>query len=160
MVTPSDTADVRDRDSEQPAATPDATPSTSLPGAVRESGSSAGHGRRWFRYTLPGCWVALVFVCLAFTPSLVPRPGAFQGVVCGLTGAIGYGLGVAAAWLWRQFADRPARRPETLAWRIFGIVAVVGLLTFYLLGQRWQGQIRALVGADPDDLGSRLILPV
>jgi uncharacterized membrane protein len=31
-------------------------------------------GRRRFRYTLPGCWVALVFVCLAFTPSLVPRP--------------------------------------------------------------------------------------
>jgi uncharacterized membrane protein len=117
-------------------------------------------GRRRFRYTLPGCSVALVFVCLAFTPSLVPRPGAFQGVVCGLTGAIGYGLGVAGAWLWRQFADRSARRPKTLAWRIFGIVAVVGLLTFYLLGQRWQGQIRDLVDAEPEDLGSRLILPL
>ena len=116
--------------------------------------------RRPFRYTLPGCWVALGFVCLAFTPSLVPRPGPFQGVVCGLTGAIGYGLGVVGAWLWRQFADRSARQPKALAWRIFGIVAVVGLLTFYLLGQRWQGQIRALVGAEPEDLGSRLILPV
>ncbi len=69
-------------------------------------------------------------------------------------------LGVVGAWLWRQFADRSARQPKALAWRIFGIVAVVGLLTFYLLGQRWQGQIRALVGAEPEDLGSRLILPV
>ena len=117
-------------------------------------------GRRRFRYTLPGCWVALVFVCLAFTPSLVPRPGAFQGVVCGLTGAIGYGLGVAGAWLWREFADRSARRPRALAWRIFGVIAVIGLLIFYLLGQRWQGQIRALVQAEPEDLGSRLLLPV
>jgi uncharacterized membrane protein len=26
-----------------------------------------------FRYGLPGAWVALVFACLAFTPSLLPR---------------------------------------------------------------------------------------
>ena len=28
----------------------------------------------WFGYTLPGAWVALMFVCLSFTPSLLPRP--------------------------------------------------------------------------------------
>src|SRR3954451_16498547 len=108
MVTPSDTADVRDRNSDEPAPPPEATTSTATTTtAVRDADPPAGRRRR-FRYTLPGCWVALIFVCLAFTPSLVPRPGAFQGVVCGLTGAIGYGLGVLAARIWRAFADRPA----------------------------------------------------
>nr|WP_245544842.1 alpha/beta hydrolase [Nakamurella multipartita] len=129
--------------------------------APASSGAVADRGRRpRFRYTLPGSWTALVFVCLAFTPSLVPRPGAFQGVVGGLTGAIGYGLGVAGAWVWRQFADRPARAARRWSWSAFGIVAGVALVTSYLLGQRWQDQIRALVNAEPQDLGSRLILPV
>ncbi len=52
--------------------------------------------RRWFRYTLPGAWVALVFTCLAFTPSLLPRGPIAQGVICGITAAIGYGVGVVA----------------------------------------------------------------
>lgn len=122
--------------------------------------TSATPGRRRFRYILPGCWVALVFVCLSFTPSLVPRPGVSQGVVCGLSGAIGYGLGVTGAWIWREFADRPPRSTRPWAWRVFAIVAAIALLASYLLGQRWQGQIRTLVGAEPEDLGSRLILPV
>ncbi len=125
-----------------------------------DPGSKDRVARRRFRYTLPGSWTALVFVCAAFTPSLVPRPGVYQGVVCGLTGAIGYGLGVAVAWVWRQFADRPARPPRRRSWWVFGAVAAVALVTFYLLGQRWQDQTRLLVQAEPEDLGSRLVLPV
>ena len=92
-------------------------------------------GRRWFRYTLPGAWVAVVFGCLSFTPSLVPRPGAFGGLVCGINGAIGYGLGVVAAWIWREFADRPPRPPRRLSWRIFWIAAPV--LTTALDDDHW-----------------------
>src|SRR6476659_2673044 len=117
-------------------------------------------GRRWFRYTLPGAWVAVVFVCLSFTPSLVPRPGAFGGLVCGINGAIGYGLGVAGAWIWREFADRPPRPPRRLSWRIFWIAAPAVTVVSYLLGQRWQGQIRELTRAAPERLGSRVWLPV
>ncbi|MEP6561433.1 MAG: alpha/beta-hydrolase family protein [Nakamurella sp.] len=147
-------------DMENTAPSGDSTSPTDGSGDQSRDKTAGKVGRRRFRYTLPGCWVAVVFLCLAFTPSLVPRPGVFQGVVCGLTGAIGYGLGVGGAWVWRQFADREPRVPKALTWRIFGIVAVVALVTFYLLGQRWQGQIRTLVEAEPEDLGSRLILPV
>src|SRR4051812_31468145 len=101
--------------------------------------------RNWFRYTLPGAWVALAFICLSFTPSLLPRPAAFQGFVCGVNGAFGYGLGVVGAWLWRQFADRPARPARTRSWRLFFIVGTVALLVSYLLGRRWQNQIRELM---------------
>jgi hypothetical protein len=68
--------------------------------------------RRRFRYTLPGAWVALAFACLAFTPSLLPRSALLQGVVCGISAAIGYGVGAAGAWVWRAFADRDPRPPR------------------------------------------------
>ena len=130
MVTPSNTADVRDHEPDHSARAADLTP-TSVTNAARqdlEPGPTTGGGRHWFRYTLPGAWVAVIFGCLSFTPSLVPRPGAFQGVVCGLAGAIGYGLGVLVARVWREFADRPAREPRPWSWRVFLIVAAVALL--------------------------------
>lgn len=64
--------------------------------------------------TLPGCCVALVFICLSFTRSLDLR-------------------------------DRRRGRAADLL--------PAG-------GQRWQGQIRTLVQAEPQNLGSRLILPL
>src|SRR6187200_2922756 len=77
-----------------------------------------------WRYTMPGLAGALVFVCLSLTPSLLPRTGVIQGLVCGITGAIGYGVGVVAAWIWRAFADRDERLPGRRSWRIFALVAV------------------------------------
>jgi uncharacterized membrane protein len=104
-------------------------------------------GRRRLLYaTLPGCWGALIGACLSFTPSLLPRGGLIQGVICGITAAIGYGLGVLAAWIWRAFADRDARRPRGWAWPIFVISAVVLFGVSFGLGQYWQYEIRKLMG--------------
>jgi membrane protease YdiL (CAAX protease family) len=92
------------------AAQRDDTPTgtASVVGEVRPKAEDAGarqgtsplsaEGGRRVRYTLPGAWVGLVFACLAFTPSLLPRSALLQGVVCGISAAIGYGLGVAGAW--------------------------------------------------------------
>jgi uncharacterized membrane protein len=88
----------------------------------------------------------VLFTCLAFTPSLLPRGPIVQGLVCGITGAIGYGVGVVAAWVWRAFADRDERPARTISWRIFAVVAVVALLVSYVLGMRWQSEIRDLMG--------------
>ena len=155
MVSTSDTAELRDAESgdsglEEPG----------VDGGQKGRPRSPADRRPRFRYTLPGAWVAVVFVCLSFTPSLVPRPGLFQGVVAGIAGAIGYGMGVLGARVWREFADRPARRPRTRSWRVFLIAAPVLLLVSFLLGQRWQGQIRDLVGAEQEALGSKLLAPV
>jgi hypothetical protein len=65
-----------------------------------------GKPRKLLYVTLPGCWGALILACLSFTPSLLPRGGIVQGLVCGITAAIGYGLGVLVASIWRAFADR------------------------------------------------------
>jgi uncharacterized membrane protein len=117
-------------------------------------------GKQRFRYTWPGAWVALAFVCLSFTPSLLPRPAFFQGFVCGVNGAIGYGIGVVGAWLWRQFADRPARPARPRSWRLFFIIAPVLLVVSYLLGLRWQLQIRELMSVPAEGVLTQLLLPL
>jgi uncharacterized membrane protein len=160
MVTPSGTTDVQDPVPDHPASDSSGTGEGTAE-AVRVDTPRAGRPtRRRFRYTLPGAWVAVIFVCLSFTPSLVPRPGAFQGLVAGITGAIGYGLGVLGARVWREFADRPERPPRPRSWRVFLIAGPLILLISYVLGQRWQGQIRDLVQAEPETFGSKLWMPV
>jgi uncharacterized membrane protein len=105
-----------------------------------------GKPRKLLYVTLPGCWGALIFACLSFTPSLLPRGGIVQGLVCGITAAIGYGLGVLAAWIWRAFADREPRRPRRRSWPTFFIGAGVLLVASFGLGQYWQYEIRKLMG--------------
>src|SRR6185369_7443552 len=102
--------------------------------------------RKLLYVTLPGCWGAVILSCLSFTPSLLPRTGITQGAIWGITAAIGYGLGVLAAWIWRAFADRDARRPRRRSWLIFFIAAAVLLAVCFGLGQYWQHQIRKLMG--------------
>jgi uncharacterized membrane protein len=135
-------------------------PRTEGAGAQREAAPAPAAGRRRFRYTLPGAWVALVFACLAFTPSLLPRGALLQGVVCGITAAIGYGVGVAGAWTWRAFADRDPRPPRPGAWRVFAIAAAALLILALVLGQWWQAQLRDLMGAPAPNPLLLVLLPL
>jgi uncharacterized membrane protein len=102
--------------------------------------------RKLLYVTLPGCWGALIFACLSFTPSLLPRGGVVQGLVWGITAAIGYGLGVLAAWVWRAFTDRDPRRPRRWAWLTFFIIGGVLIAVAFGFGQYWQHEIRKLMG--------------
>ena len=96
--------------------------------------------------TLPGCWGALIIGCLSFTPSLLPRGGIVQGLIWGITAAIGYGLGVLAASIWRAFADRDPRRPRRRSWTVLLISTAVLVVVSFGLGQYWQYEIRKLMG--------------
>src|SRR5215475_398161 len=126
----------------QPAAT-----GVSAPEAVAVARHPERGKRRKLLYvTLPGCWGALIFACLSFAPSLLPRGGLLQGVITGITAAIGYGLGVWAASIWRAFADRGPRRPRRWAWTAFYVSAGVLLAVSIGFGQYWQYDIRKLMG--------------
>ena len=51
-------------------------------------------------------------------------------------------------------------QPRRRSWRVFLVVGAVVLLVSFLLGQRWQGQIRDLMAAEPEGLGSKMLSPV
>ncbi len=130
--------------------------STAGPGAR----PAPGRLRRLGHVTLPGSWGALVLACLSFTPSLLPRGGLIQGLVWGVTAAIGYGLGVVAAWIWRAFADRDPRPPRSWAWPTFLVSAAVLLAVSFALGQYWQYEIRRLMGVSDYNLALVVASPV
>src|SRR6185295_6821122 len=96
----------------------------------------------------------------SFTPSLLPRPAAFQGAVAGIDAAIGYGLGVAGAWVWREYADRDAHHSGPRARRAFALTAPIVLLVAILAGRHWQRQSAALIGAEPEGLVAAVLVPV
>ena len=126
---PGDHPDVTGQRAEDPAAAGQPPPAAeALPAVATADGPQPApeprRHRKLLYVTLPGCWGALIFACLSFTPSLLPRGGIVQGLVCGITAAIGYGVGLVAAWVWRAFADRDPRRPRRWAWRTFAISAL------------------------------------
>jgi uncharacterized membrane protein len=115
--------------------------------AKPEPGGAAPRKKRfWTSLTLPGSWTGLIFACLSFTPSLLPRGGLLQGLIAGISGVIGYGFGVTGAWVWRAFADRDPRPGRRRSWQVFGIVGVLLFALAFGMGQYWQHQIRQLMG--------------
>ncbi|MFE7947793.1 alpha/beta hydrolase [Streptomyces sp. NPDC057426] len=104
--------------------------------------------RRWPDLTALG--VATLFFWASLTPSLVPRPWYLQGVVGGITAAIGYALGSCAAWLFRVLVRRrPRERTRTRCWQAYWVTAVV--LSVWLISEsaRMQRQLRVLQGLPP-----------
>ena len=130
------------RDMTEPPAGPPLSTSTEAPAVPQEEGKP----RKLLYLTLPGSWGALLTGCFSFTPSLLPRGGITQGVIWGITAAIGYGLGVLAASIWRAFADRDPRPARHRSWLVFLICAAVLVVVSFGLGQYWQYEIRKLMG--------------
>ncbi|MEV0411653.1 alpha/beta-hydrolase family protein [Streptomyces sp. NPDC050448] len=134
---------------------------TSLPPVPPSEGPAPRRHRRLPlpHLTLPGCWGALVLACLSFTPSLLPRGGVLQGLICGISAAIGYGLGVVLASVWRAFADRDPRSPSRRSWLVLLVSAVVLFGVSFGLGQYWQHEIRRLMGVTDDNALTAVACP-
>jgi uncharacterized membrane protein len=98
--------------------------------------------------TLTGFALAVVFYCLSYTPSLLPRPYYLQGVVAGITAATGYAAGAAAGALARIYW-RPGERTVKIAWRVLFLLVPVLIVIFLWLSVRWQRQLRVRLGIAP-----------
>jgi uncharacterized membrane protein len=102
----------------------------------------------WVRhYTFTGTTVGLIFVWFSMTPSLLPRGPLFQGLVCGFSGAIGYGLGVFSVWLVRYMREKEASPPPPRwAWKVLIPIGVVGQVLMAIWFHVWQDDVRNLMG--------------
>ncbi|MEU6114179.1 alpha/beta-hydrolase family protein [Streptomyces sp. NPDC047117] len=142
---------------------PPAGPSRSADAAAADAPRPSPRSRKrrkLLSVTLPGCWGALLFACLSYTPSLLPRGGILQGLICGINAALGYGAGVLAAWVWRAFADREPRPPHPRSWAAFFLSAAILFGLFFGFGQYWQHEIRRLMGVTHYNIPLAVVSPL
>jgi uncharacterized membrane protein len=132
---------------------PEITGTAHTPGSSRDS-----WGAQFV--VLPGVWGGLVLARSSFTPSLLPRGAITQGIVGGISAAIGYGAGVLIAFVWRALVDREPRPGSLQVWRVTGLVGVVGTFAAVLFGRYGRGEILALMGAPPSAGWRVLLTPV
>src|SRR5437660_334102 len=95
--------------------------------------------RPWWlrRYTFTGTAVGLLFLWLSMTPSLLPRGPLFQGLVSGVSGAIGYALGVFSVWLVRYMLSKDTSPPAPRRGWIVLVSAGRLVPVRWFRGHRW-----------------------
>lgn len=98
-----------------------------------------------------GLIIASIFFALSLTPSLLPRTNIYQGILSGISMAIGYGIGVSLQWLWLYF-ELPKLKAKILYKVQIATIIVclifVGFYTWY--ASSWQATIRNIMGMDDD----------
>ncbi|MCB9839835.1 alpha/beta-hydrolase family protein [Candidatus Nomurabacteria bacterium] len=97
-----------------------------------------------------GLVFALIFFLLSLLPSLLPRPWLYQGLISGVSIAIGYGLGVLTSKIVRWFLEGEIpENTKNIAWKILVIAGPILTITFLFLGASWQNQVRELLTEPP-----------
>ena len=80
---------------------------------------------------------------MSLTPSLLPRSWQVQGLVSGITVAVGYGLGVCLAWAGRHAGiPRPGALVQRWAQYVLGALALITVPVTLWFSAGWQGDGR------------------
>ncbi|WP_206028514.1 alpha/beta hydrolase [Thalassoroseus pseudoceratinae] len=106
----------------------------------------------WNKFSFVGLFFAVLFFAASVTPSLLPRHYLVQGILSGMSLAVGYGFGVLVVGLYRFLA---LPEPQAKTQRISKIVssALVAIVTVTALWQMtaWQNSIRTLMEMPPHE---------
>jgi uncharacterized membrane protein len=93
---------------------------------------------------------AALFFALSLLPSLLPRTAIMQGIVSGITVALGYGVGTTLRWLAAYLGFRALRgRAQAVLVGGWSVVLTVTLGWSVWRHVGWQNEVRALFGMDP-----------
>lgn len=106
--------------------------------------------RQWASFSYIGLTLGTLFFCASLAPSLLPRDYVVQGLESGIASAVGYGLGVCVAWLWKSL-ELPSPSAK-LARIIRGITTVCLCCVVVVALQRatvWANSIRGLMEMPP-----------
>ena len=104
----------------------------------------------WWLPSFTGIFLGFVFFVLIFTPSLVPRPPVFQGLLGGLAFFIGYAVGHGGVLLWRYLElpeiPRPWRRAANL---VLAVACVIFAAIYIPQAAAWQDEVRGRLNMPP-----------
>lgn len=99
-----------------------------------------------------GVLTATLSFAASLTPSLIPRSYLIQGVLSGLSAALGYGIGVLACWLWAYLELPQLQGRIRKAAKIATVVVCMTIAAVFLWKtSAWQNSIRVLMGLAPLD---------
>ena len=132
-------------------------------GAVEGADDAVPAAVPWSRgssFVLPGVWGGLLLTWASFTPSLLPRGPVTQGIIAGISAAVGYGIGVLVAYVWRALVDREARDGGRSLWIATGLIGAMGTGVALVLGRIAQGRILDLRGAPTGALWRMVLTPI
>jgi len=104
----------------------------------------------WWLPSFTGLFIGFLFFVLTFTPSLMPRPPIFQGLLGGVAFFIGYAIGHGGLLLWRYLelpeVPRHWRRAANIG---LGLVCVVAAVAYIPQATAWQDEVRARMKMPP-----------
>lgn len=108
--------------------------------------------RRWWTLDPCGSIVGFVLVVFSVTPSLLPRPSLFQGVISAIAFGIGYMVG-AAVWAGVRrilpTLPSPSRAVSRALWIGYAALWFVALGALSILALTWQNEVRRFVEMPP-----------
>jgi len=71
----------------------------------------------------------------------------FEGLVAGLSFAVGYSIGVFISWVIRRFPiTEPQKHTKHIAWRLLAAIIAVLIILYSLWSSTWQNQVRGFIG--------------
>ncbi|WP_182359361.1 alpha/beta hydrolase [Tomitella gaofuii] len=146
-----------------PGGGPDAPRGAEPAGAVPGRRPRLRRAGRWAaglaKFDITGVFFATLFLCWSLTPSLLPRGWLFQGLIGGISAALGYGTGLFVGWAVRRvYLDRrtwwplPRRRLHVVRVAV-ATVCVAATLGMLVLSSMWQRELAALMGMEGASAG-------
>lgn len=102
--------------------------------------------RRWLPISIPGLLAGMLLFAGSLTPSLVPRTYLTQGIISGLSTAVGYALGSFAQWLFAGIHVPERAQPFGRAIRPAAMAACSVVAAGALAkAAGWQNSVRGLM---------------
>lgn len=106
----------------------------------------------WSTFSFVGLVTGTLLFAGSLTPTLLPRHYAVQGVLSGLSFAVGYAIGVTMVlvWLFLEIPE-PAGRVQQWGKRISGTAAGIVAVLFLWWDKVWQDSIRERMAMPPSE---------